>query len=256
VRSKFGFLVAVGVVAVVAIAALSNSPRSFAHRASLFATFSNGIEEDFNLNGVGEVLPTVVGVGPDGANQVARFALSDGADRSELILGRNLMGEDGTIRFFEGAEYWYGFSFDIVRMLYGHPGAHNLIMQFKSNGLGSPLFGLQLWDVYGKKGLWTGGPAQEVGHSGERFLAPVSEHRWHHVRIWFRASEHGDGFYRVYLDGKLVDRRDHTTMIEPGRNFAYIKTGLYRNGGQLPGKSVLLVDSAELGSGRPTSRPR
>jgi Polysaccharide lyase len=256
VRSKLGFLVAVGVVTIVAVAALSSSPQSLARRASIFATFQSGLEEDFNLNGVGEVVPTVVGVGPGGENDVARFALNDDSDRSELILGPDRMGEDGTIRFYEGAEYWYGFSFDIVRMVYGHPGAHNLFMQFKSNGYGSPLFGLQLWDVDGRKGLWTGGTSQEIRHGGERFLAPVPEHSWHHVRVWFRASEHGDGFYRVYLDGRLVDRHDRTTMIVPGENFAYIKTGLYRNGDQIPGKSVLLVDSVELGSGRPDSRPR
>jgi Polysaccharide lyase len=256
VRSKLAFLLAVGVVTVVAIVALSDSTPSYAHRASIFVNFQNGLEEDFNLDGVGEVIPTVVGVGPAGGNKVARFALRGRDERSELILGRDAMGEEGTIRFYEGAEYWYGFSFDIVHMIYGHPGAHNLIMQFKSNGYGSPLFGLQLWDVYGRRGLWTAGTAMEKNHSGERFLAPLTERRWHHVRVWFRASEHGDGFYRVYLDGKLVDRRDRTTMIVSGENFAYIKTGLYRNGDQIPGKSVLLVDSAELGSGRPTSRPR
>lgn len=255
-RSKLAFLLGVGVVAVVAIAALSDSPPSYAHRAAIFANFQHGFEEDFNLDGVGEVVPTIVGVGPGGKNKVARFALDGSDNRSELILGPGDRGEDETVRFYEGAEYWYGFDFDIIRMVYGRPGAHNLFMQFKSNGYGSPLFGLQLWDVYGKKGLWTGGTSQEIDDSGERFLAPLAEHSWHHVRVWFKASEHGDGFYRVYLDGKLVDRRDNTTMIVPGDDYAYIKTGLYRNGDEIPGKSVLLVDSAELGSGRPTSRSR
>jgi len=256
VRSKLGFLIAVGVVTAVALVALSTSPASMARRAPIHATFQHGIEEDFNLDGVGEVVPTIVGVGPGRRNKVARFALDGGEERSELILGADRRGEEGTIRFYEGAEYWYGFSFDIIRMVYGRPGAHNLIMQFKSNGYGSPLFGLQLWDVDGRKGLWTGGTSQEVGDSGERFLAPLSQRRWHHVRVWFKASEDGRGFYRVYLDGRLVDRRDHVTMIEPGDEYAYIKTGLYRNGGEIPGKSVLLVDSAELGSGNPNDRGR
>ena len=121
-------------------------------------------------------------------------------------------------------------------MVYGHPGAHNLIMQFKSDGEGSPNFGLQLWDyegddgISGGKGLWSHGDAM----GGDRFLAPVSEHAWHDVAIHFRASSHDDGFYEVFLDGSLIDSRSGVSMIVPGRSSAYIKTGLYRNGETRP----------------------
>jgi hypothetical protein len=256
VRAKLAFFAAVAAVVAVALAASSHCSPSLAKRAPIFVDFQGGLEEDFNLDGVGEVIPKVVGIGPGMANDVARFELRGRQNRSELILGPATMGDDGTVRFYEGAEYWYGFSFDIVRMVYGRPGAHNLIMQFKSNGYGSPLFGLQLWSVYGRRGLWSAGTAMEKGRAGERFLAPLSEQRWHHVRIWFRASEHGAGFYRVYLDGRLVDRKNHVTMIDRKREFAYIKSGLYRNGDQIPGRSVLLLDSAELGEGRPPAPRR
>lgn len=50
---------------------------------------------------------------------------------------------------------------------------------------------------------------------------------------------------------ELVDSRRGVNMIVPGRGFAYIKGGIYRNGDAIPGKSVLLLDSVELGVDRP-----
>jgi hypothetical protein len=210
-----------------------------------------GFEENlnnWNTAGVGEVIPTVTASIAREGSKSCRVALTGNQNRSELILGGNGSGSPaGMVDFYEGDEYWYGFSFYINQMVYGQPGAHNLIMQFKSDGTGSPEFGLQLWNWRGKKGLWTGGPAQEVGHTGERFLAPVSEQAWHDVQIHFKASSVGAGFYEVFLDGNLVDSQTGVSMIVPGHASAYIKDGLYRNGGTAPGTSEIFLDAAKLG---------
>ncbi|HEX8752615.1 MAG TPA: hypothetical protein VF731_04285, partial [Solirubrobacterales bacterium] len=58
----------------------------------------------------------------------------------------------------------------------------------------------------------------------------------------------GAGFYEVFLDGKLVDARSNVSMIVPGHSYAYIKDGLYRNGGTNPGTSELFIDDAKLGT--------
>ena len=219
------------------------------------AGFEDGLD-GWNIAGVGEVIPTVTtGIVRDGEH-ASTVVLTGTSDRSELILGGNGSGSTReTLEFSEGDEYWYGFSFYISAMVYGHPGAHNLIMQFKSDGTGSPLFGLQLWDVNGKKGLWTGGPAQEINNSGERFLAAVPEDVWHDVQIHFKASEVGAGSYEVFLDGNLIDAQNNVTMIVPGRGIAYIKTGLYRNGDEIPGTSELKIDAAKLGTTRESVLP-
>ena len=86
-------------------------------------------------------------------------------------------------------------------------------------------------------------------------LSPVSERAWHDVAIHFKASSHGAGFYEVYLDGKLVDSRTGVSMIVPGHSFAYIKTGLYRNGETAPGTSELLVDAGRLGDTATSVQP-
>jgi hypothetical protein len=140
-------------------------------------------------------------------------------------------------------------------MVYGKPGAHNLFMQFKSDGEGSPAWGLQLWDTAGKKGLWTAGRSMQVGSSGERFLAPISEDQWHDVVVHFKASSTNNGFYEVYLDGSLVDSRTGVSMIVPGHSAAYIKNGLYRNGGAIPGTSEIALDAAKLGSSQSAVAP-
>jgi Polysaccharide lyase len=217
----------------------------------LDAGFENGLL-NWNTAGVGEATPTVVSDTVRSGSQAARFALTGDQDRSELILGGNGGGStNGMIEFGEGDEYWYGFSFYIVSMVYGEPGAHNLIMQFKGDDDGSPNFGLQLWDYEGDdgeyaddpKGLWSHGPSMD----GDRFLAPVAEQAWHDVAIHFKASRVGDGFYELYLDGQLIDARSGVSMIAPDAEFAYIKDGLYRNGGEIPGTSEIRIDAARLG---------
>ena len=83
---------------------------------------------------------------------------------------------------------------------------------------------------------------------GDRYLAPLAEDQWHDVVIHFKSSSHGNGFYRVYLDGQLVDSRDGVSMIVPGHSSAYIKNGLYRNGDEIPGTSEIRLDAGRLGT--------
>jgi Polysaccharide lyase len=217
--------------------------------ALLEADFENGLS-GWSTAGAGDAIPKVTTDIVREGDKASAVRLSGEQDRSELILGGNGSGSTaGTIRFLEGDEYFYGFSFYIETMVYGEPGAHNLIMQFKSNDGGSPNFGLQLWDYAGDdghsggRGLWSHGPAM----GGDRFLAPVAERTWHDVVIHFKASSVGAGFYEVYLDGAQVDARSGVSMIVPGAAYAYIKDGLYRNGEEIPGVSEIRLDAAKLG---------
>jgi hypothetical protein len=215
----------------------------------LDADFEEGLK-GWNTAGVGDVVPRVAtDIVREGDNSSA-VRLTGEQDRSELILGGNGTSSTvGMVRFHEGDEYYYGFSFYIQSMVYGEPGAHNLIMQFKSNDGGSPNFGLQLWDYAGDdghsggRGLWSHGPAM----AGDRFLAPIAEQAWHDVEIHFKASRIGEGFYEIWLDGRLIDARQEVSMIVPSAEYAYIKDGLYRNGEAIPGASEIRLDAAELG---------
>ncbi len=218
----------------------------------LEAGFEDGLV-GWNTAGVGEAVPTVVGDIVRSGTHSAKVVLTGSQGRSELILGGNGTGSTAGIRrFSEGDEYFYGFSFYIQSMVYGHPGAHNLIMQLKGDDEGSPAFGLQLWDYEGDngeyaaepKGLWSHG----TGMGGDRFLAPAAEHRWHDVVIHFKVSRVAAGFYQVYLDGKLVDAREHTSMLVPEAAYGYIKDGIYRNGAKIPGASEIRLDGAKLGA--------
>jgi hypothetical protein len=198
-------------------------------------------------------MPTVASDIVRSGSHSAKVILTGSQVRSELILGGSGSGSlTGMRKFSEGEEYWYGFSFYIVSMVYGHPGAHNLIMQLKGNDGGSPAFGLQLWNYAGDngeyranpKGLWSAG----TGMGGDRFLAPAAEHEWHDVAIHFKVSHAGAGFYQVYLDGKLVDSREHTSILPSEATYGYIKDGLYRNGEKIPGTSEIRLDAARLGT--------
>jgi hypothetical protein len=225
------------------------TPPSESAPALVEADFESGLA-GWSTAGAGDVVPQVTtDIVREGA-KASRVRLTGEQDRSELILGGNGSGSTaGTIRFHEGDEYFYGFSFYIETMVYGEPGAHNLIMQFKSDDGGSPNFGLQLWDYAGDggrdggRGLWSHGGAM----GGDRFLAPVPERVWHDVVIHFKASSVGAGFYEVFLDGALTDSRSGVSMIVPGASYAYIKDGLYRNGEEIPGTSEIRLDGAKLG---------
>ncbi len=198
-------------------------------------------------------MPSVVSDIVRSGSHSAKFLLTGHQNRSELILGgTGTTDNEDAVRIYEGGEYWYGFSFYIDQMVYGHPGAHNLIMQFKGDDGGSPAFGLQLWDYEGDdgeyasepKGLWSAGAAM----GGDRFIAPAAEHQWHDVAIHFKASRVGAGFYQVYLDGKLVDSREHVSMLAPEATHGYIKDGIYRNGSTIPGTSEIRLDDARFGA--------
>jgi hypothetical protein len=91
---------------------------------------------------------------------------------------------------------------------------------------------------------------------GERFLAPIAEHRWHDVVVHFDVTTGESGFYQVYLDGSLVDSRREITVLRRGASTAYIKTGLYRNGAEIPGLSEIRLDSAALGTTLDEVTPR
>ncbi|HET8862371.1 MAG TPA: heparin lyase I family protein [Solirubrobacterales bacterium] len=225
------------------------TPPDPAPPALVDAGFEDGLQ-GWNTAGVGDVVPRVATDIVRDGTQSSAVRLTGEQDRSELILGGNGSGSTaGTVRFHEGDEYFYGFSFYIETMVYGGPGAHNLIMQFKSADSGSPNFGLQLWDYEGDdghsggRGLWSHGNAM----GGDRFLSPVPEQVWHDVVIHFRASSVGAGFYEVYLDGVEIDSRSGVSMIVPGAPYAYIKDGLYRNGEEIPGTSEIRLDAAKLG---------
>jgi len=212
----------------------------------------------WNTAGVGDVVPRVAtGIVRDG-ERASVIRLVGAQDRSELILGGNGGGSTtGMIQFREGDEYYYGFSFYIQTMVYGEPGAHNLIMQFKSDDDGSPNFGLQLWDYAGDggqgggRGLWSHGAAM----GGDRFLAPVPERVWHDVVIHFKASRLDAGFYEVFLDGVPIDARSGVSIIVPSANYVYIKDGLYRNGEEIPGTSEIRLDAAKLGETMESVQP-
>lgn len=215
----------------------------------LDAGFENGLL-NWNTAGVGEAIPSVTGDNVRSGAGASRVVLTGTQSRSELILGGNGGGStNGMVEFGEGDEYYYAFSFYIESMVYGGPGAHNLIMQFKSDGEGSPNFGLQLWDYEGDngegggRGLWSHSDAMD----GDRFLSPVSERAWHDVVIHFKASRQDAGFYELYLDGQPIDSRSGVSMIRPDRSYAYIKNGLYRNGDELAGTSEIRIDAARLG---------
>ncbi len=210
----------------------------------LEAGFESGLG-GWNIGGVGEATPTVASDTVRSGAKSGRVLLTGSQDRSELILGGSgSASTSGAVRFAEGDEYYYGFSFYIASMVYGRPGAHNLIMQFKGSDSGSPNFGLLLWDYQGHRGLWSHG----AGMGGDRYLAPVAERQWHDVAVHFKVSRVGAGFYELYLDGKLVDSRSNTSMLVSQASYGYVKNGLYRNGDNIPGTSEIRLDAARLGT--------
>jgi hypothetical protein len=213
------------------------------------AGFENGLF-NWNTAGVGDVIPTVASDVIRSGGSAGRFLLTGDQGRSELILGGNGGGSaNDTIELSEGAEGYYAFSFFIGTMVYGEPGAHNLIMQFKGDDDGSPNFALQLWDYEGDdgedggRGLWSHSEAMD----GDRFLAPAAEQQWHDVLIHYKVSGVDAGFYEVYLDGQMVDSRSGVSIIPPDASSVYIKNGIYRDGDSSPGTSELRIDAAKLG---------
>ena len=215
--------------------------------------YESGFEEGlkgWNTAGVGEVVPTVV-TSPvaEGAHS-ARFVLTGEQDRSELIFGGDGGGGMEAIEVKPGESFWYGFSYYINQMVYGQPGGHNILMQFKGADEESPLFGLQLWDYAGEKGVWTSGTSMEKDKSGERFLAPISEKAWHRFVVLIGCSKTGNGFYQVSLDGldgAVIDTNSGVSTLESDAAYGYIKNGIYRNGATVSGTSEVFFDDARFG---------
>jgi hypothetical protein len=186
----------------------------------------------------------------DGANaSVIRLVGDQGSSR--LILGGDGGIGDGedALQIVEGDQYAFAFSFYIETMVYGEPGADNLIMRLHGAGAETHSLGLQLWDFAssdwhnGARGLWSSGDAT----GGPRFLGPIAEREWHDVVIHFKASAQGEGFYEVYLDGVVVDARGAVSLISPGSSYAQIEVGIIRDATRLQGTSEIRIDAAKLG---------
>jgi hypothetical protein len=216
----------------------------------LTAGFEEGLL-GWNIAGVGDVVPTVVTDIVRSGTHSARVALSGTQERSELILGGDGGSSiNGIVKLNYGDTRYFAFSVDVLQMQYGRPGAHNLIMQLKSDNEGSPRLGLMLWDYAGDdghsggRGLWSHGEAM----GGDRFLAQFPERQWHDLIVGVHVSSSGDGWYRVYLDNRLVDERNGANVLRSGAQSGYLKVGLYRNGAEIPGPSELRFDSARLGT--------
>jgi hypothetical protein len=214
----------------------------------LVADFEDGLN-GFSTSAVGDVPPRVAsGIARDG-ERAGLIRLTGAESSSGLILGGDGgSGEEGIVEIRDGQEYAFAFSFYIQSMVYGEPGADNMILRLRSDASESVALGLELWEAPGQtagfeRGLWSSGEA--VG--GDRFLAPVSERAWHDVVVQFKASSQGLGSYALYLDRELVDSRDGVSLIAPGSDHSQIEVGLFRDGERVQGTSEIRLDAAKLG---------
>jgi hypothetical protein len=185
----------------------------------------------------------------DGSN-ASLVRLTGEQESSKLILGGDGgTGDVGGVQIHEGDQYAFAFSFYIQAMVYGEPGADNMILRLKSDASDAPQLGLQLWDYGstdwhdGARGLWSSGGATDA----PRFLGPVEERKWHDVVVHFKASAQGEGFYEIYLDGEMADARSGVSLIAPGSSSVQIEVGLFRDSSRVQGTSELRIDAAKLG---------
>ena len=220
-------------------------------QTKLVANFESGLD-GWSTAPVGNIPPRVVrGVVRDGGSASA-IRLTGEQSSSLLILGGE-GGSDGAVQIHEGDEYTFSFSYYVQSMVYGEPGADNVLLQFMSDAGDTRTFGLQLWqDGIGDptaagRGLWTSGDAM----GGDRFLRPVAERTWHDVVLSFKASSEGDGYYILSLDGELVDARGEISLIAPGSTSAQIEVGLLRDSTRIQGTSEIRIDAASLDSVEP-----
>lgn len=202
------------------------------------ASYTNGLF-GFNTAGVGDVVPTVVSTPNRDGPGAGRFILTGSQNRSELIVGGDgSSSSSGEIQLNEGQHFRYAFSIYVEQMIYGHPGAHNLFFQLKSDGTGSPELALYLWDYEGQKGLW-------VSSHGDRYVSPFSEQTWHDIVVDGVVSA-TNGSYTISVDGNVVESQSGISTLVPGEAFAYLKSGLYRNGAAIPGTSIIYLDAHSL----------
>jgi Polysaccharide lyase len=233
-------LAVLGAAAALIFAASPNRPGRY---SVIDAGFEHGLR-GWNTSGAGDAVPTVVADRVREGSHSARVRLTGGEGRSELILA----SPSGAIfNFHEGDTYYYGFSFYVVSMDWGHPGAHNIIWQLHQRGVGntgSPPLALALLRFHGHRGLWSESAARRV----DRFLRPIRLHRWYDVTLRFVVSSHRKGSYRVWLDRRPVDAGSRMDTLLPGFRNCMIQTGLYRNANVLRGASEIRLDAARLGS--------
>jgi hypothetical protein len=193
---------------------------------------------------VGDVFPGIVSGTVRDGGKASLVRLTGGQSGSGLIFGDT---EGRAVQIREGDTFAFGFSFYIQAMVYGQPGADNLIMRFGSEASEGQAFGLQLWDpppgaLVRSRGLWSSGE----GMGGDRFLAAVPERSWHDVVVGFVASGQGLGSYQLYLDGRLIDARSGVSVIPPGADYVQIEVGLLRDADLLQGTSEIRIDAAQL----------
>jgi hypothetical protein len=217
----------------------------------LVANFEEGLN-GWSSAPAGNIPPRVTrGVVRDG-DSASVFRLTGEQSRSQLILGGD-GGTEGAIQIHEGVEYVFGFSFYIQSMVYGEPGADNVMVEFMSDASDARTFGLQLWQntiedpLREGRGLWASGEAM----GGDRFLRPITERTWHDVAIHFLASSQGAGYYEIYLDGELIDLRGGVSLIAPGSTYSQIDVGLLRDPTRVTGTSEVRIDAASLESVQP-----
>lgn len=206
-------------------------------------------EDDFtnwSLAGVGEgpAYPKIVTNAPlkEGA-KACEVNLQGSQSRAELIVGE----ESSITRFQEGDHVRFYFSVYIFpgEMLYGHPGAHNIFCQLKSDGEGSPLLSMHLWDYPGNsnenlllpgkgKGLWLVVPRSDKSGAVTTFYLniPFAEGEYHDIIFEFKASLQGvnAGSCKFTVDGEEVWADTGIPTIAILRILNYLKVGLYRNG--------------------------
>jgi hypothetical protein len=245
-RVAWGWGGAALVILLVVAIAHSHPPRPLVD-----AGFEHGLR-GWNTSGAGDAVPTVASDRVHEGSAAAKIVLTGSQSRSELILAHPRSG--AIFDFHEGDTYYYGFSFFIDSMIWGRPGAHNILWQLHQRGTGStgsPPVALALISYRGRRGLWLQSRAGR-----DRFLRPLALHRWYDVTVRFHVSSRRTGSYDVYLNGRRVDRDAGVDTLVPGYAACMIQTGLYRNGGVLHGTSEIRLDAVRLGRTFAQVQPR
>ena len=117
---------------------------------------------------------------------------------SELILGDDATGVPTEIQ--EGDEYVLSFSFNIESMVYGEPGADNVMLRVQrakpgENRSSRPRSSGRTRSAIPRASVAVSGRAARAT-AGDRFLSSLAERTWHDVEIDFRASSQGAGLLR------------------------------------------------------------
>jgi hypothetical protein len=222
-----------GVAESVAAATASSAPSAAPTRPLLFSSdFTRGLA-NWSLGGMGEATPQVV---ESEEGPYCEFSLTGSQGRSELIMGNDLHITEGQTVLYEFEEFIVpGFAYGSRAL------GWNIFTQFKSDGEGSPMLALDLWDENGQKGLYV-----EPEPGPNYYVAPMAEGVWHRISMQITASSTGAGGWVVYLDGQEVDRKTGMDTIRPGKSFAYIKNGLYRSGPTIDADSRLRLRDVSL----------